>query len=74
MNSDLHIARNVLDANLNLDGSISCLKIFTKSLTLSQISHLKKCNEETVSSICPDGFEFFDGGCYQVSIRLFTFS
>ena len=69
LKSDLLVGKDSQSILPNLEGSLSCLQIFTEALDQAQIQHFKDCRlaQYQKTGICPDGWEYYDGMCSQVS-------
>ena len=57
----------------NFSGSMSCVQFYEAELQPAAVHFRKNCTEAVrvrrvqETSLCPEGFEFFDGVCYMVS-------
>ena len=49
-------------------GSLSCLQIFANALNPAQIQYKSNCSDaaQYMTSLCPSGFQFYDGTCLSV--------
>jgi hypothetical protein len=72
------VGADKFESSKSFKGRMSCLQIYTKALSPSQIHFLKDCKaaKDYQKQICHDGFHYVDGKCYQVKtnhISLFMY-
>ncbi len=65
-------------AETSFSGSLSCFQLFDEALDQATIYHKRKCLEVESSlsreKPCPDGWYFYDGSCYLISLSKDSFS
>lgn len=75
IDSTLFVGRDFYDQN-KFNGAISCLQIFNRALSQVELEAEQSCpiDPDRKIGLCPDGFDYIMGDCYQLSVANRKFS